>query len=113
MIRAAHRLGLVGDATLERARLRYGSRDYREAEGVLRAVLVELLGERYGPLLADIDVPVELVWGSADTAAPLAGAEYAAALLPHAHLEVLEGIGHDVPRDAPDRLRAAVERLVT
>ena len=46
-IRTLARLGLLPDAALERARLRYGSSDYRAATGVLRDVLVACVAETY------------------------------------------------------------------
>jgi pimeloyl-ACP methyl ester carboxylesterase len=52
--------------------------------------------------------PVELVWGDRDTAAPLAIAKEAAAILASAHLTVLPGVGHLTPTEAPDALRAAI-----
>ena len=55
--------------------------------------------------------PVELVWGGGDTAAPPAVAVELAALLPNAApVIVLPGVGHLTPTEAPDALRAAVER---
>jgi pimeloyl-ACP methyl ester carboxylesterase len=111
MVRAARRVGLVGEHRLERARMRYGSRDYREAEGVMRSVLVTVLAERYAPLLATIACPVALVWGGLDTTAPLEGARYAAGELARGELVVLDGVGHMVPTDAPQALRGALERV--
>jgi pimeloyl-ACP methyl ester carboxylesterase len=62
-------------------------------------------------LLPAITCPVELVWGALDTAAPLDGARYAAGALAHGNLVVLEGVSHMVPTDAPDALRAAIDRV--
>ena len=41
------RAGLVSEQRLDRARNRFGSADYRAAEGVMRSVLVEAVGESY------------------------------------------------------------------
>jgi pimeloyl-ACP methyl ester carboxylesterase len=111
MMKLASRVGLITELQLERARTKYGSRDYREAEGVIRGVLVKVLAERYAELLPEIACPVELVWGAIDTTAPLANAEFAESALKRAHLEVLDGVGHMVPTDAPEALRAALDRL--
>ncbi len=70
----AHRLGVLGEARMDAARRRYGSADYKAAEGVMRAVLVRTVNEDYTDVLArlgDYDGPVELVWGEHDTAAPV------------------------------------------
>ena len=59
---------------MEKARQRYGSADYRAAQGVMREVLVRLVNERYDDALAALACPVELVWGDDDTEAPLEAA---------------------------------------
>jgi pimeloyl-ACP methyl ester carboxylesterase len=113
LIKAVGRAGLVSEHRVERARMKYGSSDYREAEGVMRGVLVRVLAERYSDLIAEITCPVELVWGVLDTAAPTDGARSAAATLPNGHLVVVEGVGHMVPIDAPEALRSAIDRIRT
>jgi len=110
-IRAAHRAGMLGEERLERARRRYGSADYRAATGVLRDVLVRVVGEEYEAVLKEIACPVELVWGANDTTAPVAAARRAVDVLERAHLVVLEGVGHLTPTEAPSELRAATMRL--
>ncbi|MBW3669386.1 MAG: alpha/beta hydrolase, partial [Actinobacteria bacterium] len=45
--RALHRRGLVSDARMEAMRQRYGSADYRAAQGVMRAVHVTAVNETY------------------------------------------------------------------
>jgi pimeloyl-ACP methyl ester carboxylesterase len=118
---AAHRLarrlnqaGLVSDARMEARRQQAGSEDYRAATGVMRDVLVrsiaEMDGGTYARALPRIGCPVELVWGEHDTAATPAVAQEAAALLPHATITILPGVGHLTPTEAPDALRAAIER---
>jgi len=49
LTRRAHRLGLVSDARMEAARQRYGSADYRAAEGVMRQILVKSVGSTTTP----------------------------------------------------------------
>lgn len=105
-----HGLGVLGDEAMERQRRKHGSADYRNARGVMRDTLVTLVNEDYRCQLEGIGCPVEMVWGAEDTAAPVAQAEEAAALLGDAHLEVLAGVGHDTPRLAPDALVSAVQR---
>jgi pimeloyl-ACP methyl ester carboxylesterase len=72
LVRGLRRVHLVSEDRLEAARQRYGSPDYRAAQGVMRQVFVKVVGERYEEQLAAIDCPVSLVWGDDDTAAPLA-----------------------------------------
>jgi len=107
-VRTARRLGLVGEERLERARRRFGSEDYREASGVMRSVLVKVLGERYEEVLGRLQLPVDLVWGELDTAAPLEAATRAAALVRDATLQVVAGGDHLLPVTAPSVIRAAL-----
>lgn len=115
--RVAHRLnrlGVVSDDRMEMRRRRSGSADYRASTGVLRDVFVRLMAEDYEAQLAAVQAPVSMVWGECDTAAPVAIAEQAAGLVPggRVKLEVLPGIGHLTPTEAPAALRCALDRLV-
>jgi pimeloyl-ACP methyl ester carboxylesterase len=108
--RALHRGGLLSDARLERLRHRYGSADYRAATGVMRQVLVRTVNERYDEMLAQLECPVELVWGDDDREAPLAVAELAGQRLHRATVTVSPGAGHLTPLTAAPALRAAALR---
>lgn len=105
--------GLVSQELLERYRQKYGSDDYRAATGVMRDVLVTLVGESYGDALSNVVCPVEMVWGGTDTVAPVVITSKINAALPHgANLVVCDGVGHMMPTSAPGELRAAIERLL-
>jgi pimeloyl-ACP methyl ester carboxylesterase len=113
LVRWGNRRGIVGDARLEALRERYGSADYKAAQGVMRGVLVRSVAEEYADELRQVKVPVGFCWGERDTAAPLAAAERAAALVPDLRfMDVVAGVGHDVILQSPDRARAALERIV-
>ncbi len=110
VVRWLQRRGLVSDERMEALRRQRGSEDYRNASGVMRDVLVRVVNEDYEALLPRVQVPVELVWGDDDTAAPLAQAERAQALFGGpAKVTVVPGAGHLTPLTIPDVLRAAVE----
>jgi pimeloyl-ACP methyl ester carboxylesterase len=108
LIRRLHRLGLLSDDAMERGRQRYGSADYRAAQGIMRQVLVRSVGETYGPQLDAVQCPVHLVWGGDDTATPIDVAERALVRLAHGDLTVVPGVGHLTPLLIPSELRAAV-----
>ena len=110
LVRRLARAHLVPASRLEAARERHGSEDYRVARGVMREVLVRTLAERYEEPLGRLSCPVELVVGAGDRATPPAVAEAAAALVASASCQVLEGVGHLTPLEAPGALRAAVAR---
>jgi len=112
LARVLHRLGLVGEDQMERARRRHGSADYRSSEGVMRQTLVRLVNEDYTEALASLECPVELVWGEHDTEAPLSVAEGICERVPQAALTVCRGAGHLTPIDCPLELRRAVERAL-
>jgi len=106
-----HRRGLVSDARMEARRRATGSDDYRNASGVMRDVLVTVVNEDYEEQLDQLVMPVELVWGDDDTAAPIAGAERAHARLgERSTLTIVPGAGHLTPLSAPDALREAIRR---
>jgi pimeloyl-ACP methyl ester carboxylesterase len=107
-MRRLRRLGLVGEARLDAMRDRYGSPDYRAAQGVMRSVFVRLLAEQYGAQMAAATCPVDLVWGEADTEVPLEVATRAQGLFPRARLVTLPGVGHLTPTEAPGPLRAVI-----
>jgi pimeloyl-ACP methyl ester carboxylesterase len=94
LAKRANALGLLSDVKMEEQRRKRGSADYRNATGVMRDTLVRLVNEDYRDLLAGIDAPVEMVWGAADTAAPLPMAREAVGLLRKATLTVSPTSGH-------------------
>jgi pimeloyl-ACP methyl ester carboxylesterase len=108
IVRRLHRLGLVSDDRMEAARQRYGSADYKAAQGIMRQVHVRSVNETYEAQLDAVRCPVHLVWGSDDTAAPLEMVERAAARLAGGDLVVYPGVGHLTPLRIPAELRAAV-----
>jgi pimeloyl-ACP methyl ester carboxylesterase len=113
LTRTLRTLHLVSEERLDAARMKYGSEDYRRAQGVMRQVLVCSLGESLEDVITRLQCPVHLVWGDDDTAAPLAGAERARDVMgADADLTVCPGAGHLVPLTAPAALRAVVERAL-
>jgi pimeloyl-ACP methyl ester carboxylesterase len=107
-IRWLNSIGVVSDERMERERKRRGSADYRAADGVMRDILVTVVNESYESELGLIETPVSLIWGENDAEVPVAVAERAMELVPHASLEVLAGAGHFVPIERPDVVRRAV-----
>ena len=108
--KALYRRGLIGQDRMEAMRRRYGSADYRAAEGVMRDVLVKAVNETYGRQLAAYPGPVDLVWGQDDDAAPVGEAAAALEACADGRLVTLPGVGHLTPRQAPAALRAAILR---
>jgi pimeloyl-ACP methyl ester carboxylesterase len=92
----ARRVGVLTEERMDAARRRYGSTDYKAAEGVMRAVLVRTVNEDYTDILArlrDYDGRIELVWGEYDTAAPVDTAREIAERVA-GELTVVDGSAH-------------------
>ena len=94
LLRALHDKGLVFALQMESVRRRYGSADYVNAEGIMRNVLVKVVGEQYFEELNATSSPVRLVWGAEDKVMPSLVAEHALTLNPHATLTMVPQSGH-------------------
>ena len=104
---------LLSDSRLEAARQKYGSRDYRNAVGVMRDVLVATVQETYEPELNTLSVPIAFVWGEGDRDVPVEIARQAAALVQGpTTLDVVTGVGHLLPLESPDSLVTAAEKAL-
>lgn len=112
LARWLNRAGIVSDERLEREKRKRGSDDYRAVSGVMRDILVKVVNETYEGQLMRISVPVQMLWGERDEEVPLSMAEAAQALIPDSSLEVLHDVGHFVPLEAPEALRAAIEKAM-
>ena len=116
LLRLMNRIGLVSGERMERIRGRRGSADYRAASGVMRDVLVTVINEDYETQLRQIRSHVVLIWGEDDSEVPPAVAEKALRIMRQAgvaaELEILAGVGHLVPVQAPEAISRAVEGVL-
>jgi len=112
VLRFLNRVGVIGDVRMEQIRKSRGSDDYRAASGTMRDVLVKVVNEGYEPQLREIESPVILLWGEDDQEVPVAVAERTLRIIRQAggsaELEVLPGIGHLVPVQAPEAITRVV-----
>jgi pimeloyl-ACP methyl ester carboxylesterase len=93
-----------------RERLRASvQRAYRPAGVARQLVAVVADGDR-SPLLARITAPTHIVHGAADPLVPVAAAHDLQARIAGATLEVIEGMGHDLPPALWPRLADAILR---
>jgi haloalkane dehalogenase len=67
----------------------------------------------YEGRLAALGVPTLLLWGEDDPFAPVAGAERFQREIPGAELEVIDGTGHFVVEDAPQRYAERLTAFLT
>jgi len=82
----------------------------------MRDILVKVVNEGYEPQLRELRNRVLLVWGENDGDVPVAVAETALRIIRQAggtaELEVLPGVGHLVPTQAPEAIaRVLAEEL--
>ncbi|MCU1364279.1 MAG: hydrolase, alpha/beta hydrolase fold family [Acidimicrobiaceae bacterium] len=111
--RRLHARGLVSDERLEKARQRYGSSDYRRAQGMMREVLVASVNESYETELSSLELPVTLLWGENDYEVRPDVARRAGTLLRRPPtLVVVSGVGHLLPLEAPEELTNAVVKAL-
>lgn len=76
------------------AKKHIGSRDYRNASPIMRAILVNTVNEDLSECAKKIECPTILIWGDNDTEAPLEEAEELEKTMKDAGLVVYEGGTH-------------------
>lgn len=86
--------GILPQSMLEKQRRKHGSRDYVNASGIMRGVMVRAVNEDYSDDLAMVRVPVRMVWGENDPEAPMPLGRTAAELIDGASFRIVEGGGH-------------------
>lgn len=88
-------VALTGNAELEEAlKDRFGSDDYRNATGVMRQTFVKVVNDDVSDILDQVTMPVLLVWGELDEAAPLWMGKQMEAQMKNAGLAIFEGDDH-------------------
>lgn len=68
-----------------------GSRDYKAASPIMRKILVEVVNEDLSKSAREIEEPTLLIWGNADTEAPVSDAKELESIMIDAALIVLNG----------------------
>ncbi len=73
---------------------RYGSADYKAAQGIMRETFVKVVNEDLLPFAAQIKVPTLLFWGDQDSDTPLWQGQLLEKTIPDAGLVIHQGAGH-------------------
>jgi pimeloyl-ACP methyl ester carboxylesterase len=114
LLRWLHHRRVISDQRMESARRKYGSLDYRRASGIMRDIFVTVVNESHESQLAQLTMPVVMVWGAEDHEVPVDVARRAGELLRGVHsLTLVPGIGHLLPTDAPQAMVDAVLMVAT
>lgn len=81
-------------AQLELYKKKFGSEDYRNANGLMRAILVKVINEDVTTLLPKIKTPTLLLWGDQDISTPLRVGQIMQKGILGSELKVFSGSGH-------------------
>lgn len=79
---------------LEKFYKKFGSTDYRDADGIMRNIMVKVINDNLRPLLKNIKAQTLLVWGREDEATPVYMGEIMEREIKGSGLVVLENAGH-------------------
>lgn len=97
---------------MERFYKKFGSTDYKDADGVMRQILVKVVNENLEGLLSSIKAPTLIIWGDKDTATPLYMGEKMEREIKDSGLVVLKGTGHFSYLDEPLRFKAILRSFL-
>lgn len=97
---------------LDKLRRGAGSADYRNADPLLREILVKVVNEDLTPRLGAIKVPTLLIWGENDTATPLEQARIMNRHIADSGLVVLKNAGHYSFIDKPHEFNVIVDHFL-
>lgn len=89
-----------------------GSEDYKNATPIMRETLVNVINEDLSEYAKKINIPVLLIWGSLDTAAPLEDAKELEKILPDSGLVVIDGCSHYAYLEALDYVSSIINNFV-
>ena len=79
---------------LELYRKRFGSNDYKNASGIMRAILVKTVNENVITLLPKIKIPTLLIWGDQDNTTLVQAGKIMQQDILGSKLKVFSGSGH-------------------
>lgn len=94
MKKAAAFAGRFSESAEEKIKGMFGSADYKNANPVMRKVMVRTVNEDLQYLMPKIEQPTLLIWGENDDATPVSDGKIMEKLIRDAGLVVLSGAGH-------------------
>ena len=89
------------DKKIDELKKRFGSIDYRNADGVLRDTLVKSVNEDLSEEIKNIKAKTLIIWGDKDTATPISDAKYLNENIKDSELYIINGAGHFPFVDSP------------
>lgn len=97
---------------LNQYRKKVGSSDYSQASAKMRQIMSRVVNEDLSYAMPSIKCPTLLVWGTADTATPIADAKKMERLIPDAGLVEFPGVGHYSFLENPYQFRAVINSFL-
>jgi proline iminopeptidase len=94
---------------LLRQRVLHALRRSNCPSGIARQALAIAVAPDRSTLLTQLAIPTLVIHGAADPLVPLACGVDVARQVPGAHLEIIEGMGHDLPDQLIERLLALID----
>ena len=110
-LKKANNLDLVSEKYLEMYRKNNGSRDYKNADGLMRDILVAGVNDDLSEIIKTIKIPIMLIWGENDKEVPLRVAQEAHGKISNSRLFVLKNIGHNPFINNSDEIFKIIEEL--
>jgi pimeloyl-ACP methyl ester carboxylesterase len=89
--------GYPADVAYRHARLGQAVRRSYRPQGVARQMVAIAADGNRSPLLAALDVPTQIIHGQDDPLVPVAAGHDLARKIPGAQIDVISGMGHDLP----------------
>jgi len=102
---------LFGDL-IDAYRNKAGSTDYKSASVMMRRILSKVVNDDLQHLMEKISASTLLIWGSNDTATPVADGRIMEKKIPDAALIVFDGAGHYSYLERPLEFKAIVENFI-
>ncbi len=87
---------------------KYGSRDYKDADGIMRQTMVKVINDNLLEQLKRIKIPTLLIWGENDEDTPLYMGKIMEQNILNSGLVILKGAGHYSYVDNYDQFRAVI-----
>lgn len=97
---------------MEKFYKKFGSTDYKDADGIMRKILVKLVNEDLRPLLKGIKASTLLIWGRDDDATPVYMGEIMEKEIKDSGLVILENAGHYSYLDQFNRFKAIIDSFL-
>ena len=110
-LKKANKLNLIPKSYVENYKMKHGSVDYINSEGLMRDILVTAVNDDLSKVLKKITTPVVLIWGEGDNEVPLRVGQEAHGNINNSRLFVLKDTGHNPFINKGEEVMEIIEQL--